>query len=176
MPKEILKKTPKKIAAAKPEVMPIKAASKAIEKLTSSAVSTLSEKNQKTKSINKASFSSFNRLSNLRKKLDNQQRDQAFAASTQQRSTSIMHADPFPVPKTIVPLTRDQKHKLNTVTTHTGTITKNDNGTCTIQRAQVYGSPIPASTSYFACGENKFDKSFRLHMDKVQAKLAVPSK
>ncbi|PKG84957.1 hypothetical protein CXF85_04930 [Colwellia sp. 75C3] len=116
-------------------------------------------------------FSSYDRLSRLRQKLDNQQSEQAFAEFTQKRSASVMDGEPFPVPKTIVPLTVEQQHKLTTSTSHTGSITKNDDGTCTINRAQIYGSPIPATTSYFACGESKFDKNFREHMKKVQAKL-----
>ena len=84
-----------------------------------------------------------------------------------------MDGEPFPVPKTLVPLTADQQHKLNTSTSHVGSITKNDNGTCTIQREQILGSPVAATTSYFSCGESKFDKSFREHMQKVQAKLVI---
>ena len=122
---------------------------------------------------NRGSFSSYDRLSRLRKKLDNQQRDQEFAELTQKRSASIMDGEPFPVPKTLVPLTADQQHKLNTSTSHVGSITKNDNGTCTIQREQILGSPVAATTSYFSCGESKFDKSFREHMQKVQAKLVI---
>jgi len=116
-------------------------------------------------------FSSYDRLSRLRKKLETQQRDEAFAELTQKRSASIMDGEPFPVPKTTVPLTREQKHKLNTSNSHVGSITKNDNGTCTIYREQILGSPVEATTSSFACGESKFDKSFREHMQKVQAKL-----
>ncbi len=118
-------------------------------------------------------FSSYDRLSRLRQKLENQQREQAFTELTQKRSASMMDAEPFPVPKTIVPLTVEQKYKLNTSTSHTGSITKNDNGTCTLQRAQIYGSPVEATTASFACGESKFDKSFREHMQKVQAKLSI---
>lgn len=109
----------------------------------------------------RSSFSSYDRLSRLRKKLDHQQRDQAFVELTQKRSTSIMDGEPLPVPKTLVPLTVDQQHKLNTSSSHVGSMTKNDNGTCTIYREKTLGSPVEATTSSFACGENKFDKSFR---------------
>lgn len=121
-------------------------------------------------------FSSYERLSRLRKKLSNQQRDEAFADLTQQRSISVMDGEPFPVPKAIVPLTREQKYKQNTSESHVGSITKNDNGTCTIYREQILGSPVLATTSSFACGESKFDKSFREHMQKVQTKLNIPKK
>ena len=124
----------------------------------------------------KGNFSSYDRLSRLREKLGNQQRDQAFAELTQPRSNSVMDGDPFPVPKTIVPLTVDQQKKLNTSSSHVGSITKNDNGTCTIYREQMLGSPVHATTAHFACGESKFDRSFREHMEKVQAKFKVPVK
>jgi len=127
----------------------------------------------KVPSTSRGTFSSYDRLSRLRKQLNNQQRDQAFAELTQKRSASSMDAAPFPVPKTLVPLTEEQKYKLNTSKSHVGSITKNDNGTCTIHREQILGSPVQATTSYFACGESKFDKSFREHMQKVQAKLPI---
>jgi hypothetical protein len=136
---------------------------------------TVTTKN-KVSGKSRGSFSSYDRLSRLRNKLNNQQRDQAFTDLTQQRSVSIMDGEPFPVPKSITPLTSEQIHKKNTSKSHVGSITKNDNGTCTIQRAQILGSPVEATTSYFACGESKFDKSFREHMQKVQAKLNVPNK
>lgn len=134
---------------------------------------TVTTKN-KVLGASRSSVSSYDRLSRLRQKLDNQQREQAFTELTQQRSASVMDGEPFPVPKTIVPLTVEQRQKLNTSSSHVGSITKNDNGTCTIYREQVLGSPVHATTASFACGESKFDKSFREHMEKVQAKLKVP--
>jgi len=136
---------------------------------------TVTTKN-KVLGASRSSVSSYDRLSRLRQKLDNQQREQAFTELTQQRSASVMDGEPFPVPKTIVPLTVEQRQKLNTSSSHVGSITKNDNGTCTIYREQVLGSPVHATTASFACGESKFDKSFREHMEKVQAKLKVPDK
>ena len=116
-------------------------------------------------------FSSYDRLSQLRKNIESQQRQQAFGELTQKRSASSMDGEQFPVPKTIVPLTADQQYMLNTSISHVGSITKNDNGTCTIYREQILGSPVEATTATFACGESNFDKSFREHMQKVQAKL-----
>lgn len=123
--------------------------------------------------IGKKTFSSYDKLSRLRKKLRNQEQAQAFEQLIQQRSASIMDGDQFSVPKTIIPLTREQKYKKNTNTSHVGSITKNDNGTCTIRREQILGSPVHATTSIFACGESNFDKSFREHMKKVQEKLLI---
>ena len=127
----------------------------------------------KENGASKGNFSSYDRLSKLREKLANQQREQAFSDLTQQRTVSAMDGEQLPVPKSITPLTREEKYQQNTQKSHVGTITKNDNGTCTIYRAQILGSPVEATTSSFACGESKFDKSFREHMQKVQAKLGV---
>jgi len=152
----------------------VKAATKAKSSQVTNAVKseTVTTKN-KVSGESRGGFSSHDRLSRLRNKLNNQQRDQAFEELTQQRSVSIMDGDPLPVPKAIIPLTIEQKYKKNTSNSHVGSITKNDNGTCTIHRAQILGSPVEATTASFACGESKFDKSFREHMQKVQTKLNV---
>ncbi len=121
----------------------------------------------------KASFSSYDSLSQLRSSIEKQQREQAFNEIIQQRSGSIMDATQLPVPHTTVPLTSEQKYQRNTSTSHVGSITKNDNGTCTIHRKQILGSPVEANSAIFACGERKFDKNFREHMQKVQAKLPI---
>jgi hypothetical protein len=123
------------------------------------------------KPLVKASFSSYEHLSRLREQLQKQQREQAFNQVIQQRSVSLIDGDPLPVPHTIVPLTREQQYQKNTSTSHVGAITKHDNGTCTIHRQQVLGSPVEASTSSFACGESKFDNNFKKHMQKVKNKL-----
>ena len=47
-------------------------------------------------------------------------------------------------------------------------ITKYDNGICTIERTQFLGSSVEGSSSAFACGKNKFDKNFREHMNKYK--------
>ncbi len=140
-------------------------------RVTNAVKSDTSTTKNKVSGTSRGSFSSYDRLSRLRNKLDKQQREQAFTDLTQQRSASVMDGEPFPVPKTIVPLTTEQKYIQNTSKSHVGSITKNDNGTCTIHREQILGSPVEATTSYFGCGESKFDKSFREHMQKVQAKL-----
>ncbi len=146
---------------------------------TKETVQVATKHNQSTKKSppNKAdskkpfNFSSYSRLSRLRKKLDDQQRDKAFAELTQKRSASAMDGEQFPVPHSLKQLTPDEKYKMNTVQSGHHKITKNDNGSCTIHREQMLGSPIEATTSTFACGESKFNKSFREHMQKVRAKL-----
>ena len=165
------KKPPKKITSNLPVTVPVNKAPPT--QVTNAVKSVTVTTTNKVAGTNRSGFSSYDRLSRLRNKLDQQQRDQAFAELTQKRSASVMDGEPLPVPNALVPLTVDQQHKLNTSTSHVGSITKNDNGTCTIQREQILGSPVAATTSYFACGESKFDKSFREHMQKVQAKLAI---
>lgn len=173
-PKKTVQTERSKTEAKKPVTKPV---TKTLSTQVTNAVKseTVTTKN-KVSGTSGASFSSYDRLSRLRQKLDNQQREQAFSELTQPRSTSEMDGEPFPVPKTIVPLTVEQRQKLNTSSSHVGSITKNDNGTCTIYREQVLGSPVHATTASFACGESKFDKSFREHMEKVQAKFKVPNK
>lgn len=165
---EVLVNPPKKIiskpkASEKPHTLATKNITKPDVKASTSA-------NAPPRNLN---LSSYDRLSHLRNKLDNQHRQQAFSNLTQKRSASIMDGEPIPVPKTIVPLSLEQKHKLNTSSSHVGSITKNDNGTCTIYREQILGSPVEATVSSFACGESKFDKNFREHMQKVKAKLPI---
>jgi hypothetical protein len=123
----------------------------------------------------KSGFSSYDRLTRLKNKIQKQQQEQAFNEATKQRSVSIMDAKPLLVPRTMVPLTREQQYQKNTSTSHVGSITKHDNGTCTIHREQILGSPVEATTSSFACGESKFDKHFKEHMQKVKNTFKTPS-
>jgi hypothetical protein len=176
-PTEPLKLSVTRPVKSAPNKTPNQAVTKALPTQVTNAVKseTVTTKN-KVAGASRDSFSSYDRLSSLRKKLNNQQSEQAFAELTQNRSASMMDAEPFPVPKTIVPLTVEQQKKLTTSTSHVGSITKNDDGTCTIYRAQMLGSPVQATTASFACGESQFDKSLRLHMKKVQVKLTVPKK
>jgi len=117
-----------------------------------------------------------NSLSRLRNSIDQQLVNDAFDEHTQVRSASIMHGKQIPVPHSDVKLTDEEEQKKNTKESHTESITKNDNGTCTIVREQILGSPVEASVSQFSCGESKFNKSFREHMQKVQAKLNITNK
>jgi hypothetical protein len=164
--------TAKELSNKEPSKLPNKPPTeKKSAQVTNAVKSDTETTKNKVPGTNRGHFSSYDRLSRLREKLANQQREQAFTDLTQKRSASVMDGEQFPVPKTLVPLTREQKYKQNTSSSHVGSITKNDNGTCTIHREQILGSPVEATTSYFACGESKFDKSFREHMQKVQAKL-----
>jgi len=120
---------------------------------------------------NKRSNALHNSLSRLRNSINQKLADDSFNKYKQVRSSSVMHGAQLPVPHSDVPLTTEEKHQKNTSFSHTGSITKHDDGTCTIVREQILGSPVEASVSSFACGESKFDKSFREHMKKVNDKL-----
>ena len=88
------------------------------------------------------------------------------------RSPSVMHGEQIPVPHSQYKLTPEQERESKTTRMSDDiSITKYDNGICTIERKQFLGSPIEGSISAFACGESKFDKSFREHMKKVQEKI-----
>lgn len=126
--------------------------------------------------ISTSSLSSHSSLARLRNSINKQLANDAFNEHNQVRSASVMHGEQIPVPHSEVELTVEEKHKQNTSGSHAELITKNDNGTCTIVREQILGSPVEASTSSFACGESKFDKSFREHMKKVNAKFVTYKK
>lgn len=117
-------------------------------------------------------FSSYNQLQNLRKSIQNKYIAEGIEKLQEFRSPSIMHGEQIPVPHSKKQLSPDQVREKNTTKMSDSiSITKNDNGTCIIEREQFLGSPVEASTSIFSCGESKFDKSFRAHMKKVQDKL-----
>lgn len=124
----------------------------------------------------KKAHSLHNSLARLRNNINQQLADDAFKEHNQVRSASVMHADQIPVPHSEIKLTEEEKYKKNTKSTHAESITKNDDGTCTIVREQILGSPVEASVSGFSCGESKFDKSFREHMEKVNKKFVTYKK
>jgi hypothetical protein len=83
-----------------------------------------------------------------------------------------MHGKQIPVPHSIQNLTPAQEKEKNTIRMSDNiSITRLGNGYCTIERKQFNGSPVPASSSGFACGESDFDKSFKAHMKKVNDKI-----
>jgi len=126
----------------------------------------------------KQAFSVQSHLSKLRNSIDNQivaEEMQKFEAiQPVSAAHSIVHKGYgllTPVPHVEVPLTQEQKIEKNTIKMDDSiSIIKGDDGTCTIIREAFPGSPVPASVSSFACGESKFDKSFREHMARVRAK------
>ncbi len=128
-------------------------------------------KDKKSPVIN-ATFSAHSQLNKLQATIQKQMIEQDFQQRQQHQSASIMHAQQAPVNHSVTHLTLEQEKEKNTKRMSDNiSITKNDNGTCTINREQFLGSPVPGSSSSFFCGESKFDKSFREHMKKVQDKL-----
>ena len=123
-----------------------------------------------------ASFSSYKQLNNLRSTINDKAISQELAELQQFRSPSVMHGKQTAVPRSFEQLTPEQERNKNTTKMSNDiSITKHENGSCTIDREQFLGSPVEGTSSSFACGESKFDKSFREHMKKVQEKL-MPQK
>ncbi len=143
--------------------------------MPASSTEVLSTKTKNENDIQKpaqATFSAYQQLDSLRNSINNQVMSQEVSQHQQFRSASVMHAEQIPVPHSEVQLTPEQERdKRTTKMSDEISITKYDNGVCTIEREQFLGSPVPASSSAFACGESKFDKGFREHMKKVRDKL-----
>ena len=119
-----------------------------------------------------ASFSAYKQLDKLRDSINNKIVSEELSQLQQHRSPSVMHGEQIPVPHSEKQLTPEQEREKNTIKMSDSiSITKHDNGVCIIERDQFLGSPVEGSSSAFDCGESKFDKSFREHMKKVQAKL-----
>jgi len=125
-----------------------------------------------TKKTVQATFSAYQQLNSLRSAINEKMMADELSELQQFRSPSMMHGEQISVPKLAIPLTPEQERERKaTRMSDDISITKYDNGICTIERKQMLGSPIEGSSSAFACGESKFDKSFREHIKKVQEKL-----
>ncbi len=125
-----------------------------------------------TKKTVRATFSAFQQLNSLRNSINEKIMADELSKRQQFRSPSVMHGEQVRVPHSNEQLTAEQEREKNTTRMSDDiSITKYDNGICTIERKQMLVSPIEGSSSAFACGESKFDRSFREHMKKVQQKL-----
>ena len=160
------------IAETKPIVTePVKSAPQT-EKLQSEQAKQVLTSNTSEKTIS-VSERALRQISNLGKKLDQQFIEQEINEHFRHKSPSVMHGTPIPVPKSIVPLTREQKKLQSTQRLDDNiSIVKGDDGTCFIEedltRSGIEGVK---AVSAFNCGESKFDRSFREHMNKVKKKL-----
>ena len=126
----------------------------------------------KTKKVVQTTFSAYQQLDNLRRTINEKMMADELSELQQFRSLSLMHSQQESIPHSVIPLTPEQEREIKTTRMSDDiSITKHDNGICTIERKQMLGSPIEGSSSAFACGESKFDKSFREHIKKVQEKL-----
>ena len=123
-----------------------------------------------------ATFSAYKQLNNLRSSINEKIMADELSKLQQFRSPSVMHGEQIPVPNSTIQLTPEQeREKRITRMSDDISITKYDNGMCTIERKQMLGSPVEGSSSMFACGESKFDQNFRAHMQKVRDKI-IPAK
>jgi len=123
-----------------------------------------------------ATFSAYKQLSSLRNSINEKMMADELSDLQQFRSPSVMHGEQIPVPHSTEQLTPEQeREKKTTRISDDISITKYDNGICTIEREQFLGSPVEGSSSAFACGESQFDKGFREHMKEVRDKI-MPTK
>jgi hypothetical protein len=129
---------------------------------------------QTTKESASVKFNSFQQLNNLRNSINNKIIEQEILNLQKFKSPSIMHGNPDFVPHSYNKLTAQQERENNTTKISSDiSFVKNDNGTCIIEREQFLGSPVEGSTSVFTCGESKFDKNFREHMNKIRNKTVM---
>ena len=170
-PEKIVDLKDKKIITDKKKIKKSKALASAASSKPLSAV----VKNQSISKVSKpaqTTFSAYKQLNSLRDSINEKMMNQELAELQQFRSPSVMHGKQIPVPHSNEQLTPEQeREKRTTKMSNDISITKYDNGVCTITREQFLGSPVEGSSSAFACGESKFDKSFREHMKKVRDKI-----
>ena len=163
-----IKKRPEVLQEKKPK----SDAPKTVPSLSKAKFSKKAKQSTKVQKTMQATFSAHKQLNSLRKSINKKMVADELAELQKFRSPSVMHGEQIPVPHSTKQLTPEQeREKKTTRMSDDISITKYDNGLCTIERKQFIGSPIEGSTSAFACGESKFDKSFREHMKKVRDKL-----
>lgn len=142
--------------------------------LASAPSNTKVEHAPKASKVIKRNYSTIHQLDNLRDAINKQIVEQSVSQRQQFKSASLMHGEQTPVPHSKKQLTPEQiRESKTTKMSDDISITKYDNGLCTIERKKFIGSPVEGSTSAFSCGESKFDQSFRKHMEKVRDKLFI---
>ncbi len=120
----------------------------------------------------KVNLSAYQALNNLKNTINKGFVEQESIKYQQPRTATFMRDTQVPVPRSVIKLTEDQKRKQNTTRlSGSMSIIKHNNGSCTIIRDKFLGSPIEATISKFSCGESKYDKNFRQHMQKVIERL-----
>ena len=115
----------------------------------------------------------FTQLQNLRSKLNRSAYQTSDNPYQRYQPPSAFNANAKTVPHSMPIKDEEKERKQNTKNMGSGiSTTKGDDGTCSIsQDMSIYSLSEGSSTQYFACGESKFNKSFREHMKKVRAKL-----
>jgi hypothetical protein len=118
-------------------------------------------------------ISTAEQIEKLRSKINRQSISQYALPERRSNTGSPLHGEPTLVPHSKKALTREEKLKAATLETGPNSqIIKGDNGNCTvINDLSSVGMEGIKSVQGFNCGENKFDRSFREHMNKVRRKL-----
>lgn len=124
------------------------------------------------KNTEKPKISAYKQLGSLRNAINEKIISDDLSRLQTVQSPSIFNQKPALVPHANQPLSTEQTRLKNTnKLSNDIAITKLDDGWCMIEREQFLGSPIEGSRSVFACGESKFDKNFREHMQRVREKI-----
>lgn len=116
---------------------------------------------------------SFTQLQRLRSKLNNNATINTDNPYQKYQPPSVFNTTVKSVPHSVPLKDEEKERKKRTKNMGAGiAITKGEDGRCSItQDLSVYGLSEGSSTQFFACGESKFDQSFREHMKKVKAKI-----
>lgn len=130
----------------------------------------LQQKNIKAKSISRSAYS---QLAKLNETLEQRFVENEAFERYRARSASVLDGEPFPVPHSIQQLTPEQQKEKNTTKMSDDlAIIKGDDGLCYIEQDLTsVGIEGVKAISGFKCGQSKFDKNFKAHMNKVLKKL-----
>jgi hypothetical protein len=117
-------------------------------------------------------YKSMQSLSRLKDRINKEIIDQEMYNSSKPNTGSVMFGKPNYVPHSFV---EDSEKKLiDSTETQVGngfSVTKNDNGTCTLTEDLSVIGLQGKTTSSFGCGLSKEEKNFKNHMKKVLKKL-----
>jgi len=125
------------------------------------------------KVVARPTFSALEQLNKLQNSINNKVMQQGLQQYQQHRSVSVMHGKPIPVQHSKKQLTEEEKKAaITTRLSDNVSLEKGDDGSCFVERdLSNVGMEGVKSRETFACGPNKFDKSFRAHMKKIKEKL-----
>lgn len=126
-----------------------------------------------TKQATKATFSPYAQLNKLKAKIAYDIARQDIPSYRKATSGSPLHGESAIAPESTITETIDAKRARTTQRySDRLSITKNDNGTCTIvEDLSAVGIEGVKAVSGFNCGESKDKKAFREHMEGVLKKL-----
>ncbi len=115
-------------------------------------------------------------LLDLKKQIQQQGQQNEFEEYQRYRQGDVMAGKHTAVPHSQVPLTDEEKREQATTRMGSFDIIKGDDGNCTLIEDLSYLGLDHKPASGFDCGESKFDKSFREHMEKTLKKLGKDQK